>query len=156
MLGLNQDLFRPRLVTQFFLKYSKNTAVFKITTVLITMRCLAATKNYVFNTALFAKPRYYLCIKKRTHDLFFKNRARERKGSSLSSSLLQATAAPSFILPLLPLGDLVLPKEVLTFASAALAAAVPCMLAARRVVVHHLSTLTAGPCLSEAPLAPPR
>lgn len=48
--------------SSIFSKYFDNTVVFEITMVLITMRCLVATKNYDFNTVVFAKPWYFLCF----------------------------------------------------------------------------------------------
>ena len=69
-----------------FLKYSKNTAVFWITMVLITTRCLAAIKNNGFKTAVLGRLWFFLCIKKRTPYLFLKSRAAEKKVLPLLSS----------------------------------------------------------------------
>ena len=73
-----------------FSMYSHNTAVFYNTVVFITKGCLAVSKNFNFNTAVFGKPQYFLCIKKRTSDLFLKNREAEKKGLTTTRS----SAAP--------------------------------------------------------------
>uniref|UniRef100_A0A453RAX5 Uncharacterized protein n=1 Tax=Aegilops tauschii subsp. strangulata TaxID=200361 RepID=A0A453RAX5_AEGTS len=61
-----------------------NTIVFLNTMVLITLSCLVSTKNCSINTTVFLKMQYFLCLIKRTLDLFFiKNRAGEKTNTFL-------------------------------------------------------------------------
>ena len=87
--------------------YSHNTAVFYNTVVFITKGCLAVSKKCNFNTAVFGKPHYFLCIKKRTTYLFFFKLSLLRKESpSLIPSSQHASCPRPFYQDLL-LGDLV-------------------------------------------------
>ena len=72
--------------------YFENNTVFEINTVLITVSCLATTKNCGLNysiknsdlnTVVLAKLSFFLCIKKELHNSFFKTEHAEKQSSGV-------------------------------------------------------------------------
>ena len=57
------------------------------------MSCLVAPNNCAFNIVVLGKLQFFLCIKKRTPNLFFKNRAAECLNTTAKQQNLQRYAA---------------------------------------------------------------